>query len=347
VCGILDVNSFEIRIQTDVAHQDGEMPNPLLSTVEVLKASYFEAAMMAHSCVANAQISIGADHQMVVRAQVPIHRGDTIYINYADPFQTTLQRRNFLYRGKYFLCQCIRCRDPTELGSYSSAICCTSCSSGTILPESNTELIRWVCSTCAKEMSREEVTRMEDVVQNIVKNIQRLPIDHHLVERCEELFMTLPKKLHPNNVMLMQLRIHLIHVYGNVSGFKMNELPPRLLQRKAQLCFELLEVLRVLCPGYSRLRGIVLYEFHAPLVVMASKNFENGHSSAEELTKELKSAESMLKEAAAILIYEPVGSPESKIARAAMCDLKQLREYIMEMEKFCQSSKLNLNSQLQ
>ena len=93
--------------------------------------------------------------------------------------------------------------------------------------------------------------------------------------------------------------------------------------------------------------GIVLYEFHAPLVVMASKNFENGHSSAEELTKELKSAESMLKEAAAILIYEPVGSPESKIARAAMCDLKQLREYIMEMEKFCQSSKLNLNSQLQ
>ena len=102
VCGILDVNSFEIRIQTDVAHQDGEMPNPLLSTVEVLKASYFEAAMMAHSCVANAQISIGADHQMVVRAQVPIHRGDTIYINYADPFQTTLQRRNFLYRGKCY-----------------------------------------------------------------------------------------------------------------------------------------------------------------------------------------------------------------------------------------------------
>ena len=102
VCGILDVNSFEIRIQTIAPYQDGEMPNPLLSTVEVLRASYHQAALMAHSCVANAQISIGADHQMVVRAQVPIHRGDIIYINYADPFQTTLQRRNFLFRGKCY-----------------------------------------------------------------------------------------------------------------------------------------------------------------------------------------------------------------------------------------------------
>ena len=78
---------------------------------------------------------------------------------------------------------------------------------------------------------------------------------------------------------------------------------------------------------------------------MASKNFENGHTSAEELTKELKNAETMLKEAAAILVYEPVGSPESNIARAAMCDLKQLREYIREMEQFCQFSKSEVNAQ--
>ena len=159
------------------------------------------------------------------------------------------------------MCQCIRCRDPTELGTYSSAIRCKSCPSGAVLPNSNAELIRWTCSTCAEDMSRDEVTRMEDVVLNIVKNIRRLPSDHHLMERCEELFKTLPKKLHPNHVMLMQLKIHLIHVYGNVSGFKMNEIPAHLLQRKAQLCFELLEVLRVLCPGYSRLRGAFSFFF--------------------------------------------------------------------------------------
>jgi len=102
VCGILDVNSFEIRIQTDVTCQGLEMPNPLLNTVEVLRGSYYQAALMAHCCVANAQISIGADYQMVVRAQVPIRQGEAICINYADPLQTTLQRRNFLSKGRYY-----------------------------------------------------------------------------------------------------------------------------------------------------------------------------------------------------------------------------------------------------
>jgi len=338
VCGILDINSFEIRIQPDVAHQDGLMSNPLLSTGEVLRGAYHQAALMAHSCVANAQISIGADHQMSVRALVPIRHGDVIYVSYTDPFQTTLQRRSFLSRGKHFVCKCIRCQDPEELGTFSSVVRCTSCPSGMVLPDSSAELMRWMCSACAKEMNHVEVARMEEVVQNIVKNIQRLPIDHHLIERCEELFVTLPKKLHPNHVMLMQLRIQLIHLYGNVPGFQMNQLPARLLQRKAQLCFELLQVLRLLCPGHSRLRGIVLYEFHAPLVVMASKNFENGYISAEKLIKELKNAEALLKEAVEILIYEPVDSPESLIAKAAMADLKQLREYVREMDLFSQSN---------
>lgn len=84
--------------------------------------------------------------------------------------------------------------------------------------------------------------------------------------------------------------------------------------------------------------GIILHEFHSPLVVMASKNFENGHTSAEEMTNELRKAEAILKEATMILIYEPAGSPESNIAKAAMYDLKQLRGYIKEMEQFCNRS---------
>lgn len=54
---------------------------------------------------------------------------------------------------------------------------------------------------------------------------------------------------------MMQLRVSLIHLYGNVPGFFIPELPPHLLKRKAQLCQELLQCLDQLCPGYSRLRG--------------------------------------------------------------------------------------------
>lgn len=71
VCGILDVNSFEIRTETDALRQpESDIPTPLLTSQEVLRGSYYQAALMAHSCLANAQISIGVDHMMVIRAQV-------------------------------------------------------------------------------------------------------------------------------------------------------------------------------------------------------------------------------------------------------------------------------------
>lgn len=57
----------------------------------------------------------------------------------------------------------------------------------------------------------------------------------------------------------------------------------------------------------------------------------------DQLIKELKDAEIFLKEAVQILIHEPVNTPESHIARAAMADLKQLREYIREMENLRRS----------
>lgn len=197
-----------------------------------------------------------------VYMQVGIQQNEIIYVSYTDPFQTTLQRRNFLARGKYFVCKCKRCTDPTELGTFVSGVRCPSCPDGIVLPDGRGgEQMRWTCSTCPKEISHEEATRMEEVVQNIANNIQKLPVDRHLMERCEELFLTLPKKLHSNHVVLMQLRIHLIHLYGNIGEFQMTELPANLLQRKAQLCFELLDVLRLISPGQSRLRGYTSFLF--------------------------------------------------------------------------------------
>lgn len=67
--------------------------------------------------------------------------------------------------------------------------------------------------------------------------------------------------------------------------------------------------------------------------MIASKNFENGHISEEQLIRQLKESESHLKEAVGILIHEPIGTPENRISQAAMADLKQLRDYIREMEK--------------
>ena len=79
---------------------------------------------------------------------------------------------------------------------------------------------------------------------------------------------------------------------------------------------------------------MILYELHVPLVCLANKKYENGRTTQpDQLIVDLKEAEIYLKEAVQILIHEPVTTPESSIARAAMADLKQLREYIRHMEK--------------
>jgi hypothetical protein len=67
---------------------------------------------------------------------------------------------------------------------------------------------------------------------------------------------------------------------------------------------------------------------------LANKKYEKSRSKQpDQLITELKEAELYLKEAVQILIHEPISTPESRISRAAMADLKQLREYIRDMEK--------------
>jgi hypothetical protein len=50
------------------------------------------------------------------------------------------------------------------------------------------------------------------------------------------------------------------------------ELPDTLLQRKTNLCTELLEIADVLDPGASRLRGILLYDLQAAMAVQAKRD---------------------------------------------------------------------------
>ena len=38
-----------------------------------------------------------------------------------------MNRNNILQRGKQFTCSCVRCRDPTELGSLVSSLRCGKC----------------------------------------------------------------------------------------------------------------------------------------------------------------------------------------------------------------------------
>lgn len=44
-----------------------------------------------------------------------------------------MKRREHLKESKFFDCVCARCSDPTELGTYLSAIKCQQCKDGLLL----------------------------------------------------------------------------------------------------------------------------------------------------------------------------------------------------------------------
>ena len=48
-----------------------------------------------------------------------------------------------------FQCNCIRCRDPTEMGTYSSALLCSECHQGNVV-SSNVDILdaKWKCDKC-------------------------------------------------------------------------------------------------------------------------------------------------------------------------------------------------------
>lgn len=52
------------------------------------------------------------------------------------------------------------------------------------------------------------------------------------------------------------LRSALTQMYGKMEGYALEDLPDLLLERKVELCHMLLEVLDVIEPGRSRIRGI-------------------------------------------------------------------------------------------
>lgn len=110
VLGILDTNAFEIRL-------------PDSSILGV----YQKASLLEHNCIPNTHRTFDADLNLVMRAAIPIKRGQHLTSCYTEPLSTTSIRQEHLRATKYFTCGCKRCKDPTELNTFTSAIKCSEC----------------------------------------------------------------------------------------------------------------------------------------------------------------------------------------------------------------------------
>lgn len=166
------------------------------------------------------------------------------------------------------------------------------------------------------------------VIQSEIDQLDYMEPGPEVIEAAEHLYRKYRSILHPRHSCMTSLRHSLAQLYGRVEGYLLDELPDILLERKIELCRQLLDVADVVEPGYTRLRAMTLYEIHAPLLNCAKSQYRVGVLKEEALRGKLEEAARYLEEAAAILRLEDPNSLEGMLGRMSEESLVQLRASI-------------------
>lgn len=130
--------------------------------------------------------------------------------------------------------------------------------------------------------------------------------------------------LHRNHYIFLSSKHSLCQLYGKMDGFLINELNMEQLKRKESYCRDLLEVIDILEPGSSRLRGVIFYELHAPIMLQINRDMQSGKLQNSDYKRRLKEVIQILKKSHDILQHEPEGSSENQMAVAAKSALEAL-----------------------
>ncbi|XP_069699803.1 uncharacterized protein SmydA-5 [Periplaneta americana] len=342
ICGVLDVNGLDIRLALGA---------------EVV-ALYPTVYLMEHDCVPNTrhsfEIALGdKQYRVTVRATRQIRKGEHISTMYTHALWGTQARRDHLMSTKYFNCRCKRCSDPTELGTYLSAMRClgaeilsdgsadadgASCG-GTQLPVSplddNTD---WRCDRCPVVLSASQVN---ELVSRIGEEVDSVQASSPTVTQLEELLSKLGMFLHPHHYHLYSVKHSLVQLYGHQQGYQASQLSEQQLERKAEMCRDLLAVTDKVDPGSSRLAlysSVLLHELHSAEFHLARRKFERDPPSisAEEMTRKAQGAKSLLLTAIKVLEPEPDFSSGSRM-------MGLVRKALVDLESWARDKKLTLS----
>merc|ERR1712107_139755 len=79
---------------------------------------YRTACIMSHHCRPNTRHTFDPDNSINIYSTRRIKKGETISATYTNSLWSTNDRREHLKMSKCFWCECERCTDPTEFGSY-------------------------------------------------------------------------------------------------------------------------------------------------------------------------------------------------------------------------------------
>jgi len=237
---------------------------------------FHKANFASHSCVPNSMWFIQSSGDLHLRASVSIKRGQLVTCTSVQMEVGTFSRRaNLDIYG--INCKCKRCEDPTELGTFMSAVKCQNCNyadvdgnDGYYLPEHPMdETSFWKCtsSSCG---SLKAVAWIQDLLSKIQAEYSQIQtewqnqrnsndIRSHLNRvKKEEAFLRKyqDKVLHRNHSILFKCKKQLSYFIPQLAPYIENETTRMELEEKqVGWARESLDLADKFWPGYSRYRG--------------------------------------------------------------------------------------------
>ncbi|XP_063829127.1 SET domain-containing protein SmydA-8-like isoform X1 [Ostrinia nubilalis] len=279
MCGIIDTNALEIR------HPEGSE----------LLALFTNTCIMEHSCIPNTKHTFAQSvkdknelFRITVKVVVPVQKGNHITTMYSHALWGTQARRQHLKDTKYFACKCQRCSDPTELGTYLSAMKCLGddgnpCD-GIHLPEDPLDdETEWACNKCSVKINNSQVNMIISQMGEEVENVQMMGGSPMMLEN---LLCRLSTFLHPNHYHLYAIKHSLIQLYGRLT----DQMSQNMLDKKIMMCRDLIKITKTLDPGNARLslyNAVLQYELHTALVLSAKNPKNDGTPRTDEEVKQL------------------------------------------------------------
>ncbi|KAB7494068.1 Protein msta, isoform A [Armadillidium nasatum] len=324
ILGIIDTNAFEIRL-----------PDSSIMGV------YATGSLLEHSCIPNTHRTFDADLNLVVRAAFDIKRGQHLMSCYTESISTTATRQEHLLTSKFFTCKCVRCLDPTELGTFTSAMICPSCTKnkpkvakktdkkkgekstgkeeevdlttyGVVVPKDpSSPSSPWECLTCKSPLDADYVTRMTSVM---TEEAEELENSNQSVKNCEAFLDKWSSMYHQNHAVLLNIKYALVHLYGSEKGYTLHDMSPVELLRKESIARQILKVADIICPVFYK----------------ACSMFQSGIIPNEMAKKLAQEAYECLLECAKVLSFEPPVQPEGQLGIEAKEELRNMIKWIKE-----------------
>ncbi|XP_311564.5 SET domain-containing protein SmydA-8 [Anopheles gambiae] len=255
--GILEVNAMII---------------PLSNGREIC-GLYPMGCLLEHNCMPNSFYTFDCSKGMKLtfKAGRDIQKGEHITTTYTHSLWGTQLRREHLKTNKYFACKCSRCSDPTEFGTFLSALRCMGIENepcgGFQLPINPlAEDSDWKCNRCPVQITHDQVNFLMSKIGEEVDDVMSRKSS---VKEFENLIHKLQNFLHPNHFHLQTLKHSLIQMYGRFPGHRLSELSDEILRTKLKMCHEMLTIIEVLDPESFRLSlyaSVILLEQHAALI---------------------------------------------------------------------------------